>query len=72
VASWKDLKRFCQNDGWTLVKQTDHYFYEKQLPNGDILRTKVSMGTGEIGLDLFNRILKKQLQVDKKYFNNNI
>jgi hypothetical protein len=52
--------------------QPTTYFYEKQLPHGDILRTKVSMGTGEIGPDLFSRILKKQLQVDKKYFNSKI
>lgn len=21
---WKDLKRFCENDGWELYKSTDH------------------------------------------------
>ena len=26
---WKDLKRFCERDGWELYKNTDHYFYRK-------------------------------------------
>jgi hypothetical protein len=25
---WRDIKRFCENDGWELYKQTDHYFYD--------------------------------------------
>lgn len=45
---WKDLKRFCDRDGWECYKVTDHYFYRKILPNGEILYTKVSMGSGEI------------------------
>ncbi len=31
---WKDLKRFCEKDGWILYKETDHYFYEKIMPDG--------------------------------------
>jgi len=42
--------------------------YEKSLPEGDVLRTAVSKGTGEIGKGLFHRILKQQLRVDKEYF----
>ena len=26
---WKELKRFCERDGWELYKDTDHYFYRK-------------------------------------------
>ena len=26
---WKELKRFCDRDGWELYKDTDHYFYRK-------------------------------------------
>ncbi|WP_127588153.1 type II toxin-antitoxin system HicA family toxin [Paenibacillus koleovorans] len=69
MPSWKDVRRFCENDGWELYKQTDHYFYRKESPNGNMLRAKVSMGSGENGPPLFNIILKKQLQVDKQYFN---
>ena len=43
--------------------------FEKTLPSGEVLRTAVSKGTGEIGKGLFNRILKQQLHVDKEFFN---
>ena len=48
MPSWKELKRFCDNDGWELYKNTDHYFYRKQDKDGNILYTKVSKGSGEI------------------------
>ncbi len=69
---WKELKRFCDNDGWELYKTTDHYFYRKILPDGRILRTKVSMGSGEIHTGLWREILKKQLEVTQEYFNEKI
>jgi hypothetical protein len=31
---WKELKRFCERDGWELYKDTDHYYYRKILPDG--------------------------------------
>ena len=72
MPTFKELKRYCENDGWELYKDTDHYFYRKVLPNGDILRTKVSKGTGEINGNLWRRILKKQLQTTQEHFNKNI
>lgn len=70
MPSWSDLERFLKHDGWTLVRQngTDK-IYEKILDNGEILRSRVSKGTGEISKDLFARILKQQLRCDKEYFN---
>jgi len=72
MPSWKELKRFCESDGWELYKETDHYFYRKFDNNGNIRRTKVSKGTGDIHKNLWSEILKKQLQVDKEYFNSKI
>jgi hypothetical protein len=72
MAQWKELKRFCDNDGWELYKISDHYYYRKMDDNGNIKRTKVSMGSGEIPKYLFNEILKKQLQISKGYFNSKI
>ncbi|MDR0917600.1 MAG: type II toxin-antitoxin system HicA family toxin [Oscillospiraceae bacterium] len=69
MPSNRDLKRFCDRDGWELYKQTDHYYYRKQMPDGTIKYTKVSMGTGEITGHLWQEILKKQLQVTIEYFN---
>ena len=45
---WKDLKRFCERDGWELYKNTDHYFYKKIDENENLRFTKVSRGSGEI------------------------
>ncbi len=39
---FKDLKRYCDHNGWVLVRDTDHWYYEKVLANGDVLSTKVS------------------------------
>jgi hypothetical protein len=72
VPTWKELKRFCDNDDWKLYKDTDHFFYRKIDEEGNIKRTKVSKGTGNIYGNLWNEILKKQLQVSKEYFNSKI
>lgn len=71
MPSWKDLKRFCENDGWELYKDTDHYYFRKWMNDGELKLTKVSKGTGEIGKALFRWILKDQLQVTLEFFNKN-
>ena len=71
MPSWRDLRRFCEHDDWLLVKDTDHYFYEK-ISEGIKRRTKVSKGTGEIQKRLWQDILKKQLRVSKEYFNSKL
>ena len=72
MPSWKDLKRFCEHDGWELYKQTDHYFYRKRDPDGNIRLTKVSKNPGQINGNLWQVILKRQLQVTKEYFNSKL
>ena len=69
MPSWKDLKRYCERDGWELYRETDHYYYRKVLDDGSILRTKVSKGPGEIRGHLWQEILKKQLQTTIEHFN---
>jgi hypothetical protein len=69
MPSWKELKRFCDRDGWELYKTTDHYFYRKVDESGDVRRTKVSMGSGQIHENLWKRIMKQQLGVSQDYFN---
>lgn len=69
---WKELKRFCDRDGWELYKDTDHYYYRKQDSNGNIKYTKVSRGSGEIHARMWKLILKRQLQVTQEYFNGKI
>ena len=72
MATWKELKRFCENDNWELYKVTDHYYYRKVDSDGNIRRTKVSMGSGEIGYYLWREILKKQLGITQEEFNKKI
>lgn len=69
---WKELKRFCDNDGWELYKDTDHYFYRKIDNNGNIRFTKVSKGSGEIHTIMWKKILKNQLNITQEYFNSKI
>jgi hypothetical protein len=72
MPSWRELKRFCDRDGWELYKTTDHFYYRKLMPDGTIKRTKVSNASGEIKKHLWRQILKKQLQVTQEYFNRKI
>lgn len=72
MPKWKELKRFCDKDKWKLYKDTDHYYYRKVDNNGNIRKTGVSKGSGEIPKNLWQEILKKQLQVTKEYFNSKI
>lgn len=69
---WKELKRFCEQDGWELYKNTDHYFYRKIEEDGTIKMTKVYKGSGEIHTRMWKEILKKQLKVTQEYFNSRI
>lgn len=69
---WKELKRYCERDGWELYKETNHYFFRKILDDGTILRTKVSKGSGEIHHSMWQEILKHQLQTTQEHFNKTI
>ena len=72
MPKWKDLKRFCEKDGWELYKDTDHYFYRKINEDGSMKFTKVSKGSGEIRARMWKEILRKQLRVSQAYFNEKI
>jgi predicted RNA binding protein YcfA (HicA-like mRNA interferase family) len=70
VASWKELRRFLENDGYVMVRHGSRDdIYEKVMPTGEIHRVRVSKGTGEIEKGLFSRILKQQIFVTKEEFN---
>lgn len=67
--TYRDLKKFCDNDRWDPKKRTDHWRYTKRLIDGRTLRTKVSFGPGEIAdPGLFAAILRDQLQVSEAEF----
>ena len=72
MPSWRELRRFCQRDGWELFKDTDHYYYRKKISAEDYKTTMVSKGSGQINGNLWKRILNHQLKVSKEYFNGKI
>jgi hypothetical protein len=69
---YDDLRRFCELDGWEELSRVrggsgDHRRYRKVLPDGTILRTKVSHGKGQIGdPGLWRRIWRDQLGLDRE------
>ena len=69
---WNELRRFCERDGWSLYRESDHYYFEKVTIDGKIKRTMISRGSGEIHYKLWHRILKQQLKVSQEYFNSKI
>lgn len=72
MPQWKELRRYCENDGWELYKNTDHAYYRKVMDDGTVLRTKVSNSSGEIPKLLWKDILKRQLQTTQEEFNKKI
>jgi hypothetical protein len=73
LPKWRNLKNYCERTGWELYKEGgDHYYYRKLLPDGNVLRTKVSRAlTKEIRGHMFQEILKHQLRTSKTEFNEN-
>jgi hypothetical protein len=69
MPSWRELRRFCENDGWEMWKKTDHYYYRKRDADGSFRLTRVSMGSGQIGHNLWRQIRVRQLCVSQEYFN---
>lgn len=70
TATWGELERFFKCDGWTQVRRTGDVRYEKELPDGELLRSARSAGKASqtIGRDRFAEILRAQLKVDTSAF----
>ena len=66
---WSDLKRYCKRNNWVCIRKTKHIFYVKVLPDGTILKTKISHGSGEIDPGLWRNILKHELRITQEEFN---
>lgn len=66
----KDLRRFCDLDGWEKTEATspDHDRYRKRLPDGTLLRTKVSRGRGPIVRNpgLWAKVWRHQLHLESE------
>lgn len=51
-----------------MASNTDHEYYKKILPDGEILRTCLSHGNGEIPPSV-RRKMKKQMRITDEDFN---
>jgi hypothetical protein len=68
--------KFCKTEGWDRVRSargksgTHHDTFELPLPNGDVLRTRVSRppDRSTYGPGLWSHILKDQLHVTEQEF----
>lgn len=69
VPTWGDIDAFCQADGWLQVRTTDHVHWEKTLQSGEVLSTHRSLAADKtIGPNIFAKILRDQLRVNKAEF----
>jgi len=67
--TWGHIDAFCNADGWSQVRVTDHYHWEKVLPSGELLKTHRSMAADKvIKPGVFGAILRDQLKVSKAEF----
>ena len=64
-------KQFVEAEGWTEVDSTHHDTYEFELPNGDVLRTRISRPPSTkytYGRAMWSHILRDQLDVTAAEF----
>ena len=72
----RDHQRFCEIEGWSVVRSgvgkrsVHHETYELELPDGRILRTRVSRPPDRTGYGaaLWSHILRDQLQTSPEEF----
>jgi hypothetical protein len=68
IGKW-GVANISDKTGWVLIRDMDHWYYEKVLANGDVLRTRVSHAVSkEISANLWKRILKQQLRITEEEF----
>jgi len=76
VPTRADHQRFCETEGWTRVRDargrsgTHHVTYELALPDGRVLRTRISHPPDRTGYgrSLWAHVLRDQLDVDEERF----
>ncbi len=65
-----DHERFVRNEGWQQVPSTHHETYELELPDGTVLRTRISRPPDKTtyGPRMWAHILRDQLEVTAEEF----
>ena len=70
---FRDLKKYCDKNGWVMIRNTVHWYYEKVLIDGTLLQTRISHAVHkEIPSNLWKLILKNQLKTTENEFWNNL
>ena len=68
-ATGAELEQFCQIDGWEQIRETDHIFWQKVLPSGEVLQTHRSLSANKrLSQNVFGLILRDQLRVSREAF----
>ena len=67
--TWDEFREFLRHDNWEEDRATGHDFFEKTLPDGEILRTHASRsGSKTMSPGRFKAILSDQLWLSKPEF----
>lgn len=67
--SWDEFREFLKHDDWDEDRATGHDFFEKTLPDGEILRTHASRsGSKTMSPGRFKAILSDQLRLNEADF----
>ncbi|MGZ6372854.1 MAG: hypothetical protein ACXWL8_05610 [Candidatus Limnocylindria bacterium] len=67
--TWDEFHEFLRHDDWEEDRATGHDFFEKTLPDGEILRTHASRsGSKTMSPGRFKAILSDQLRLSEAEF----
>jgi hypothetical protein len=67
--TWDEVLDFLRYDGWRHIRSSGHEFYERVLPDGEILQTHASRsGSKAMSPGRFKAILSDQLHVSEDAF----
>ena len=67
--TWDEFREFLRHDDWEEDRATGHDFFERALPDGEILRTHASRsGSKTMSPGRFKAILSDQLRLSEAEF----
>ena len=67
--TWDEFREFLRQDDWEEDRTSSHDFFEKALPDGEILRTHASRsGSKTMSPGRFKAILSDQLRLSEAEF----
>jgi len=67
--TWDEFREFLKHDNWEEDRATGHDFFEKTLPDGEIMRTHASWSASKtMSPGRFKAILSDQLRLSEAEF----